>query len=182
EDFGSELAKDASIWKLYVDETDRSDKEMVEGWNRLVAAGSYYYIVNNIAYLSKQLQQDPAQTSAQTLLVISQTLVALSNNQAVPTLESTDVETRFLPSHSNVLVNALWFSSLSLSVGVSLIAMLAKSWCYSFMSGRSGPKHQQAHRRQQRWDGMHTWRMKDILVYLPILMHFALCEYLTMLV
>lgn len=127
---------------------------------------------------SQQLQPDPAQVSAQTLLVISQNLIALSNNKAVPFPEQANVETNFSPSRSSILVNALWFSSLSLSVGVSLIAMLSKSWCYSFMSGRSGPKHQQAHRRQQRWDGMHTWKMKDILIYLPILMHFALRKYL----
>lgn len=125
---------------------------------------------------SKQLQQDPAQVTAQTLLVISQTLVALSNGEPVPTPNLPNLASDFSATRSSVLVNALWYLSLSLSVAVSLIAMLSKSWSYSFMSGRSGPKYEQARRRQQRWDGLIAWRMKTVLLYLPLLMHFALCK------
>ncbi|KAG9121855.1 hypothetical protein FRC07_002019, partial [Ceratobasidium sp. 392] len=30
---GAELDKDAQVWEIYVDETDRSDRELVKGWN-----------------------------------------------------------------------------------------------------------------------------------------------------
>ncbi|KAG9084874.1 hypothetical protein FRC06_003854, partial [Ceratobasidium sp. 370] len=33
QELGAELDKDGQIWEIYVDETDRSDKELVKGWN-----------------------------------------------------------------------------------------------------------------------------------------------------
>jgi hypothetical protein len=85
------------------------------------------------------LKPDPAETSAQTLLVISQTMAAISNGQPVALpVPDTLYAPAFSPPRTAVLVNLLWFLSLSLSVAVSLIAMLAKEWCYIFMSGRSG--------------------------------------------
>lgn len=125
---------------------------------------------------SKQLQQDPTELAAQTLLVISQSLIALSNKESITPLQQPSGASNFSPSHSNVVVNALWFSSLSLSVGVSLLAMLSKSWCYSFISQRYGTKHKQATRRQQQWDSINTWKMKDVMFYLPLFMHLALCK------
>ena len=95
------------------------------------------------------------------------------NNKTVSDMELTDVDS-FSPSRSSVLVNTLWYSSLSLSVGVSLVAMLSKSWCHSFISRRYGTKHKQANRRQQQWDSMNTWKMKDFMIYLPSLMHLSL--------
>ena len=77
----------------------------------------------------------------------------------------------------SVVVNILWLLSLSLSVFVSLIAMLAKEWCYKFMSGRFGPIYEQARRRQQKWNGIEKWKMQEILNVLPLMMHAALCKF-----
>ena len=128
----------------------------------------------------KSLKQDPADVSAQTLLTISQTLAAIANgsqpsgSQASP---ATQVEApQFSATWSAICVNVLWFLSLSLSVAVSLISMLAKEWCMTFMSGRTGPPGAQARRRQQRWDGLLGWRMKEVLMVLPSLIHLSLCE------
>ncbi|CAE6476585.1 unnamed protein product [Rhizoctonia solani] len=52
--------------------------------------------------------------------------------------------------------------------------MLAKEWCLTFMSGRNGPPGAQARRRQQRWDGILGWRMKEVLMVLPSLIHLSL--------
>ncbi|KAF8599028.1 hypothetical protein BDV93DRAFT_592334, partial [Ceratobasidium sp. AG-I] len=180
---GSELGKDAKVWKTYVDETDRLDKELVEGWNgsattflskSRLSVLTDAYICRMLIESSKQLQRDPADVTANTLLFIAQTLVILSNNGTVPTTTVLNTGPAFVPTASSVWVNMLWYTSLSLSVAVSLIAMLSKSWSYSFMSGRSGSKYQQAHRRQQRWDGLKAWKMNEVLTYLPLLMHVAL--------
>ncbi|KAF8607412.1 hypothetical protein BDV93DRAFT_435853, partial [Ceratobasidium sp. AG-I] len=80
----------------------------------------------------------------------------------------------FTPSRSAVVINTLWFFSLSLSVAVSFVAILAKEWCHAFMSKRSGHPYNQARRRQSRWNGIKCWKMKEILTYLPMLMHLAL--------
>ncbi|KAG9119537.1 hypothetical protein FRC07_005398 [Ceratobasidium sp. 392] len=162
---GAELDKDAQVWEIYVDETDRSDREMVKGWTELVIESS------------KQLQPDPAETSVQLLMAMSQTLVAISNGQAVDSSSLPSSPTSgFLLSPSSVLVNMLWFLSLTLSVAVSLVAMLSKSWCYMFMANRTGPKYEQGRRRQKKWDGIKRWRMVGVFVYLPMLMHLALRE------
>jgi hypothetical protein len=66
--------------------------------------------------------------------------------------------------------------SLSLSVAVALIAIVAKDWCYQFMSGRNGQILLQGRRRQLRWEGIEKWKMQEILYILPLMMHAALCE------
>ncbi|KAG8715271.1 hypothetical protein FRC09_016766 [Ceratobasidium sp. 395] len=163
---GAELDKDAQVWEVYVDETDRSDKELVKSWNELVVESS------------KRLQPDPAETSAQTLQVMSQILIAISNGKPFDSSTSSGVlSSRLPPSRLSVLVNGLWFLSLALSVTVSLVAMVSKSWCNVFMSNRSGPKYDQGRRRQQKWNAVETWGMEDVFVYLPTLMHLALLDW-----
>ncbi|KAG8726703.1 hypothetical protein FRC11_014676, partial [Ceratobasidium sp. 423] len=113
----------------------------------------------------KNLKQDPTDVSAQSLLTISQTLAAIANGSQAPSAQPslpTQVDgPPFSASWSAICVNVLWFLSLSLSVAVSLISMLAKEWCLEFMLGRTGPPGAQARRRQQRWDGLLKWRMKE---------------------
>ncbi|EUC62950.1 transmembrane protein, putative [Rhizoctonia solani AG-3 Rhs1AP] len=200
---GKELGPDAQVWKTYVREADRVDEELVDGWNKsvdslecrtfanygLVMLTSRSMDVNLIfaALFSaisaafviesyKNLKPDPADMSAQTLLVISQTLSSLSNgSQPTSSTLSSGVEaTPFKVSPSAICVNVLWFLSLSLSVAVSLISMLAKEWCLEFMSGRTGPPGAQARRRQRRWDGLESWKMKEVLTVLPSLIHLSL--------
>ena len=126
---------------------------------------------------AKGLQPDPTEASAQSLLLISRTLLAMaSNNQSASSIPTVSEDAKFTPSSLTVCVNILWFLSLSLSVSVSLVAMLAKEWCYTYLSGRTGHPCQQARRRQQRWDGLVRWRMQELLIFLPSLIHLALCE------
>ncbi|KAG8714295.1 hypothetical protein FRC09_017775 [Ceratobasidium sp. 395] len=160
---GEEMAKDARVWKTYVREADSWDKEMIDGRNR--------FIIQSLG----DLKPDPADSSAQTLLFMSQTLTAMANGQPAPLPPAdTSNQQMFSPSRSVVVVNVLWLLSLSLSVAVSLAAMLAKDWCYKFMSGRSGPMYEQARKRQEKWNGMERWKMAELLVYLPVAMHLAL--------
>lgn len=127
---------------------------------------------------SKNLQQDQAQSSAESLTIISQTLLLMLNSSEMAPMSSISRPdgAKFQPSRSALCVNVLWFLSLSISVSVSLVAMLAKEWCYSFMSGRTGQPYLQARRRQQRWDGLVRWRMGELLIFLPTLIHLALCK------
>ncbi|KAG8732131.1 hypothetical protein FRC12_019410 [Ceratobasidium sp. 428] len=75
--------------------------------------------------------------------MMSQTLAAIANGQTV-TLPGPDAldEPPFSPSKTAVLVHLLWLLSLSLSIAVSLVAMLAKDWCYKFLSSRVGPSYE----------------------------------------
>ncbi|KAG8793212.1 hypothetical protein FRC12_003502 [Ceratobasidium sp. 428] len=178
---GEEMAKEARVWKTYVREADRWDKEMIDGRNSsldvmlifaaLFSAISTAFIIESLG----GLRPDPADSSAQTLLLMSQTLTAIANGQPAPSPPADTFNPRpFSPPRSAVVVNVLWLLSLSLSVAVSLVAMLAKDWCHKFMSGRSGPMYEQARKRQEKWNGMERWKMAELLVYLPIAMHLAL--------
>ncbi|QRV94433.1 hypothetical protein RhiJN_22451 [Ceratobasidium sp. AG-Ba] len=180
---GEEMSKGSRIWRTYVKETDRWDKEMVDGRNNsldvllifvraaLFSAISTAFIIESLG----DLKPDPAESSARTLLAISQKLDAISNGQSPTSFQipDSDMDT-FTPPYSAVLVNILWILSLSLSVAVSLVAMLAKEWCYKFMSGRFGELYGQARRRHLKWNGIEMWKMQEVLGYLPGLMHIAL--------
>ncbi|QRV80962.1 activating signal cointegrator 1 complex subunit 3 [Ceratobasidium sp. AG-Ba] len=178
---GQEMAKDARVWKTYVREADRWDKELVEGHNSsldvllskaaLFSAISTAFIIESLS----DLKSDPAESSARSLLAISQKLDSIAAGQRLSSLPVQDNGLDgFSPSHSAVVVNILWLLSLSLSVAVSLIAMLSKDWCYKFMIGRSGAIYEQARRRQQKWNGIERWKLQELLNYLPGLMHIAL--------
>ncbi|CAE6454710.1 unnamed protein product, partial [Rhizoctonia solani] len=105
---------------------------------------------------SGMLKQDPNDISAAALVVISQALVAISTgNSSANPLASTPPEqgnaSDFVPSRVAVIVNTLWYMSLSLSIATAFLAMLAKDWCYSFSARRTGHPRDQAHRRQRKW-------------------------------
>ncbi|QRV99826.1 phosphatidylinositol phosphatase PTPRQ [Ceratobasidium sp. AG-Ba] len=179
---GEDLDENAQIWDIYVEETDRSDKELVKEWSDSldVLLNSAYEMPSDllcrlVIESSHQLQPDPAETSAQTLLFISKALVAISKNQPVEISSISEISVSdFSPSYNSVVVNTFWFLSLGLSVAVSLVAMLSKSWCNAFMSKRAGMKYQQGRRRQEKWNGIELWGMQNVFVYLPLLMHVAL--------
>ncbi|KAG8685859.1 hypothetical protein FRC09_014495 [Ceratobasidium sp. 395] len=157
------MAKDARVWKTYVKETDRFDQEMMNGRDS--------FLVESLG----DLQPNTTVSSAQSLQLMSQALAAIANSQPVSLPVQITLDTsEFSPPRSAIIVNVLWVLSLSLSVAVSLFAILAKEWCYIFMSGRSGQAYEQARRRQQRWNGIRKWRMKGVLTYLPGALHMAL--------
>ncbi|CAE7154490.1 unnamed protein product [Rhizoctonia solani] len=110
----------------------------------------------------------------QWLVIISKTLLSpeTASPSAQPGLQTNLPD--FVPTTAAVMVNTLWFLSLGLSIAVSLIAILAKEWCYSFMTRRTGAKLVQGRLRQKRWDGIKCWKMEEIICMLPLLMHIAL--------
>ncbi|CAE7205057.1 unnamed protein product, partial [Rhizoctonia solani] len=194
DDYGSELDKEARIWSAYVKEAEQWDDEMVDGWNRSLdvmlgrplLSGLNNVTSSNTPTLprlkldsrfvvesSKNLQPDPATISATTLQEISQILRVISTNSGA-TLPTPTAEPEFEPSAAAIWVNALWFLSLALSVSVSLATMLAKQWCYSYMSGRAGQPHIQARTRQRRLEELERWKMPEILAILPVFMHLSL--------
>ncbi|KAG8789306.1 hypothetical protein FRC12_013660 [Ceratobasidium sp. 428] len=181
DEYGEELSKDARVWKTYVQEASRWDADLVDGWNRsldlilifaaLFSAISTAFVIES----SKSLRPDPAGSSDQTLLTISQTLVLIANNQHGSPLNLTLTERPdFVVPASAIYVNTLWFLSLSLSVSVSLIAMLAKDWARGYIAELTGQPYQQARKRQRRWDGLKEWKVPEVIAFLPSILHLAL--------
>ncbi|KAG8743808.1 hypothetical protein FRC10_011356 [Ceratobasidium sp. 414] len=201
DDYGSELARDARIWPAYVKEAEKWDEDMVGGWNRSldvilvfvsysrklmdfvkqnrntgnVVLGNLNRLPSFVIESAKNLKQDPAENTAGSMLVAVSMLRAISEGHPVnSSSEANSSPTKFTPPFAAVCVNTLWFPSLSLGVSVSLVAMLAKHWCYSYMSGRTGQPHVQVRRRQRCFDGFERWKMAEVLAFLPTLMHCSL--------
>ncbi|CUA71933.1 hypothetical protein RSOLAG22IIIB_09946 [Rhizoctonia solani] len=182
--YGAELGKEARVWKVYVQETDKWDRELVDGWNKsldvilvfaaLFSAVSTAFLVES----SGMLQQDPNDISATALLVISHTLLAITNSSSInlptSTLYNSSESSMFVPSQHAVIVNTLWYLSLSLSIATSLLAMLAKDWCHSFIANRTGHHWEQALRRQRKWVMIERWKMQELITILPSIIHLSL--------
>ncbi|KAF8594117.1 hypothetical protein BDV93DRAFT_396532, partial [Ceratobasidium sp. AG-I] len=181
----------AEFWPMYVKEADSFDKELSEGWNKfspqltsIFASSSLTFALFDVQHArsdtefvlesSKDLKPDPAESSAATLLLISQTLLAMSNPSGIAPAAISPEPAPFVPTRSAVAVNVLWFTSLILSVSVTLVAMLAKEWTHLFMVGRTGMPMEQARKRQKRYDGLKAWKMEGVITALPTLMHLAL--------
>ncbi|KAF8756839.1 hypothetical protein RHS01_04098 [Rhizoctonia solani] len=188
DDYGSELGKDARVGqhmskKRAILGCDASSDSRPTSYAytyiiqaALFSAVSTTFVVESI----KDLQPDPAMISATTLQEISQVLrIIVSNNQSSASFSDLPPEEKFKPSAAAIWVNVLWFLSLALSVSVSLVTMLAKQWCYSFMSGRAGQPHVQARTRQRRLEELERWKMPEILAILPVFMHLSLFLFFT---
>ncbi|KAG8769756.1 hypothetical protein FRC12_004752 [Ceratobasidium sp. 428] len=159
------IGRGGRVWTTYVKESREHDDELVDGWNR--------FVLESV----KSLQPDPSDQTVAILLDISQ---AIRRNQSgdITTMASNTLQPDFRPTTSAIWVNALWFLSLSLSVAVSLVTMLAKQWCYYFLHARTGDAITQAEERQRRFEGVAAWRMRGILEHLPVLMHISLALFL----
>ncbi|CAE6510329.1 unnamed protein product [Rhizoctonia solani] len=151
---------------------------LAECWSAVFAA---LFSAVSTAFLiesSGMLKQDPNDVSAAALVAISQALGVLTNssltNQTQSTPTKQNVTTLFDPSNTAVIVNALWYLSLSLSIATSFLAMLAKDWCHSFASNRTGHAWDQAHRRQRKWIMIERWKMQELIVILPSLIYLSL--------
>jgi hypothetical protein len=196
---GEELAPDAGIWQLYLDEARDYDNELVEGKNknldtmllfvctlpivsapsvhvlnhRLPQAGLFSAVLTTFLIESKKLlQEDPADISATLLLSIaqSQQRVEQSNAQALPPVEKPP----FLVPMSARWINGLWFTALALSLAAALIAMLAKEWLTAFTASRPRPPHRFALLHQARLQGLRQWRALHIIDLLPSMIHLSL--------
>ena len=72
-----------------------------------------------------------------------------------------------------VWLNALWFASLICSLSAASIGIMVKQWLNEYSTGLSGKSRQIARLRQLRLNGLRRWRVKEIVVVLPVLLQTA---------
>lgn len=70
-------------------------------------------------------------------------------------------------------INALWFTSLTISLLVSAVAILVKQWVHAYHSGLNGNPRLYGRIRQYRHNGIKNWRMSGVIRALPSLMYLA---------
>ncbi|KAI0365883.1 hypothetical protein BV20DRAFT_953293, partial [Pilatotrama ljubarskyi] len=180
----------AQAWSDAAETVKIFSDEMIERWNSeidtyLVYAGLFSAIVtafNVQSYLP--LQQTPDPTLA-AILQISLQLSSLSINPPFlnsthPAFGSTDAA-RAGPAPGPpvgtaiVALNALWFSSLVLSLSSASVGIMVKQWLNAYKSGLSSEKtsretretRESARVRQYRLNNLIRWRVEAIVLAVP---------------
>ncbi|KAK0470831.1 hypothetical protein IW261DRAFT_1311575, partial [Armillaria novae-zelandiae] len=175
-------APNARVWKTYVDESKnhdaRMDRESRESLDvLLVFAGLFSAVVTTfVAQTSQSLQADYAQVSASLLfeMVLIQRAIANGSSPDNVPVSSLNPFTKFTPATTDVWVNGLWFTSLSLSLATALVAVLVKQWLHHYLALPSGISREQSLVRHYRYVGFQKWHVLIIIGLLPVLMHLAL--------
>ncbi|KAF8650334.1 hypothetical protein AX16_005296 [Volvariella volvacea WC 439] len=168
-------------WNPLYKKIEEHDNEMCKAWseeiqNLLVFASLFAATVTAFAIEShKWLESDPAETTAKMMTQISLQLANLSNpleyNSALSASLSFDPEPR---RSCAVVVNILWFLSLSISLSTVLIGILCLQWIREY---QKDPHHLSAQDavllRQLRYVGIIGWKVPQIISTLPVLLQLA---------
>ncbi|KAH7094181.1 hypothetical protein BKA62DRAFT_720984 [Auriculariales sp. MPI-PUGE-AT-0066] len=172
----------AHVWHVYRQRATQLDKDLLEGWDNtlmilLVFAGLFSAVATGfLLEASKQLQPDFAE---QTLHVALNLLSRLDDTVRAPALP--DINTFNAPERAR-WINGLWFISLTLSLVVSLLAILVKQWIVEYTAKMRAPVE---HARRWAWRhfayrrGLAKWGVGGIISSLTALLHAALFLFLT---
>ncbi|CAG8452974.1 9391_t:CDS:2, partial [Acaulospora colombiana] len=167
-----------TAWEIYNHKASEVDREMVKDWNdslntilifltwlrtALYSAILTAFIVESM----KLLEEDPTETTRNILLVISRQLA----NASHPAFE----QAAFKIPHYAIVVNGLFFTSLSCALIASLLAVLALQWVANYDMGlnMSSPR-KRALQRHIRFRGVEKWKMPELIAGLPLLIFIAL--------
>ncbi|KAL1713861.1 hypothetical protein EV715DRAFT_187809, partial [Schizophyllum commune] len=179
--YGEELSARARVWRVYNDESQIADGEMVTGLNGtldvlLVFAGLFSAVVTTfVSQSSQKLDSDYAQIT--TSLVYE--LVLLQRAVATGASAGDIPEARLVPDSktyhvADLWVNGLWLTSLTLALLTALISVLAKQWIQHYNLLSKGSPRDRACIRQYRFRSFQRWRVPAIVGSLPVLLTVAL--------
>ncbi|QRV82405.1 hypothetical protein RhiJN_10420 [Ceratobasidium sp. AG-Ba] len=175
---GRELAPEAKVWEMYVEEAKEHDSELVKGENdnldmMLLFAALFSAILTAFIIESKNLlQQDSTDVSVTLLLAIAQSQQRIEQGtpQVLPPIEMP----AFASSAAARWINGLWFAALALSLAAALVAMLAKEWLTAFMVLRPRAPHAYALTHHRRLQGLKHWGALHMIDLLPSMLHLSL--------
>ncbi|PVG03048.1 hypothetical protein CPB86DRAFT_724598 [Serendipita vermifera] len=162
-----------TAWEFYNHKASEIDKEMINDWNDslntlLIFTALYSAVLTAFIVESmKLLEEDPAKTTRDILLVISKQL----SNTSHPVFEQVPYP---IPNYA-VVVNGLFFTSLSCALIAALLAVLALQWVANYDMGlNTSSPHKRALQRHIRFRGVEKWKMAELIASLPILIFLAL--------
>ncbi|PVF96430.1 hypothetical protein CPB86DRAFT_709180, partial [Serendipita vermifera] len=116
------VTDETTAWEIYNHKASEVDREMIKDWNDslntlLIFTALYSAVLTAFIIESmKLLEEDAAETTRDILLVLSRQLA----NSSFPPFEPTTYQT---PQYA-IVVNGLFFTSLSCALIASLIAVL----------------------------------------------------------
>ncbi|KAG6894337.1 hypothetical protein C0992_006559 [Termitomyces sp. T32_za158] len=132
---GEEAKENARVWKVYIDEAESYDADMIQGFRNildgiLVFAALFSAVVTTfVAQTSQALQPDNSQIMVSLLTETNHLLRAAGNRTSINAVPTSSLGSQSSTHTSiDVWVNALFFTSLALSLSTALLSVLAKQW------------------------------------------------------
>ncbi|KAL1699136.1 hypothetical protein EV121DRAFT_216833, partial [Schizophyllum commune] len=178
--YGAEAGENARVWRVYHPSGDFDD-DMIRGFKdmldvHLIFAALFSAVVTTfVVQTSQALQPDYGQITVMLLLE----LVALQRSNSSDVVPSSGVGIDSLSYMSgDVWVNALWFTTLALSLATVLVAALVKQWLQEYTRTPSGPPRERALLRHTRYKALIKWKVPLIINMLPLLLHASLALFL----
>ncbi|KAL1940404.1 hypothetical protein VTO73DRAFT_8976 [Trametes versicolor] len=168
----------AQAWSEAAGMVKQYSDEMVDKWNKeidtyLVYAGLFSAIVTGFNAQSYLLLQPSVPDPTLAILQrISSHLVDPTQSLNFRRRDDAD-STPPVPAWA-VWLNALWFSSLILSLTSASIGIMVKQWLNEYKIGLPGTSRQVARARQYRLDNLKRWHVEGIVVLMPVLLQLAL--------
>ncbi|KAG6898008.1 hypothetical protein C0992_007497 [Termitomyces sp. T32_za158] len=182
---GEESKENARVWNVYLDEAENYDADMIQGFRNIIdgllifAALFSAVVATFVVQTFQALQPNNAQIIASLLLENNQLLRAAGNGtkiNAVPTAElGPGSRTSTL---TDVWVNVLFFTSLTLSLSNALLTVLAKQWLQAYTTMVPGGAKTRALIRHFRFQGLMKWKLGDIIESLPLILHSSVAIFL----
>ncbi|KAH8797995.1 hypothetical protein DL96DRAFT_1446695, partial [Flagelloscypha sp. PMI_526] len=178
---GDELGADARVFKVYNDEAEKYDADMIRGFRDsldglLVFASLFSAVVTTI--LMQTIQTLPTnQDRVTNYLLYETTLLLRANSNA--TLVNSISHSPFGPDSrtmdtTDIWINALFIASLVLSLTTALLSVLAKQWLQAYTTVTSGSARDVALIRHLRFVGLEQWKLHEIIGALPLILHTSL--------
>ncbi|PVF97761.1 hypothetical protein CPB86DRAFT_759745 [Serendipita vermifera] len=167
------VTSETTAWEIYNHKVAEVDREMIKDWNDslntlLIFTALYSAVLTAFIIESmKLLEEDPAETTRDILLIVSRQLA----NSSFPAFEPTAYET---PRYA-IIVNSLLFTSLSCALIAALLAVLALQWVANYDMGlNTSSPEKRALQRHMRLMGVRKWKMSELIASLPLLIFVAL--------
>ncbi|THU91976.1 hypothetical protein K435DRAFT_612715, partial [Dendrothele bispora CBS 962.96] len=166
------------LWTVYIDEAERYDKALLEGWRRdmdgmllfsaLYTASLTAFVIESY----KTLREDPQDTTVSLLTQISQQLASQSNGPP----ESIGELNAFQPLLSSLICNTFWFISLVLGLTCSLLATFVQQWTRDFIHKTTMRPSPVLSARILAFSylGLRRFGMHTFVDVIPILLHASL--------
>jgi len=182
-----ETSDNARVWRVYLDESDRNDNEMANGWREtlstlLIFAGLFSSVLATFITQTAQSLQ-PTSTPQTNIVMIGMQREMLSlhraiatggNVSALPESYSNLEADSFTPSSRELWLNGLWIVSLGLTLATALIIGLVQQWINRYLSDVNGTPKQRALIRHSRFRGISLYGVRGVIELLPVLMNIAL--------
>ncbi|KAI0067032.1 hypothetical protein BV25DRAFT_1912367 [Artomyces pyxidatus] len=181
ESYGDASAK---LWNMYMEQAGEYDKALSESWKGdtdgiIVFTGLFSATVAAFLIESyKQLSADSGDATVQLLgQLLNQTAIA-SRGLVVDFAKPLPT---FQPTASAIRVNAMWFTSLILSITCALAATLMQQWArqYRQVTQRQAAPHRRARIRAYLFEGVERFGMARAVEYLPTLLHASVFLFFT---